>query len=274
MSDTYGDEVASQIRQIRETLKQVLELRRSIDSMAEELKQSGSLSKEKLRLLSDIATSATNSLNNLASATGFLQELRTSSGPLLSQFQSAIDNFQSTIQKAVGDLAPITAFSGVTVDLRDSISSFEVTTRVVNSNLHSLLENYSAIEGALGAHVNELRTFSSAMTALPEAMKSLQAVTSNIESTISNSSQTFDALHKRFADTERQIRQSTEGNGIGTLKQRLNLVAPSAAIGFLSSRYVLELSTGASIGWTAVTTLTVLSGLSVDFIVNFIRKKI
>ena len=83
-----------------------------------------------------------------------------------------------------------------------------------------------------------------------------------------------DALHKRFADTERQIRQSTEENGIGTLKQRLNLVAPSAAIGFLSGRYVLELSTRASIGWTAVTTLTVLSGLSVDFIVNFIRKRI
>lgn len=274
MSDTYGDEVASQIRQIRETLKQVLELQGSIDSVAEELKQSGSLSREKLKLLSDIATAATNSLNNLASATGFLQELRTSSGPLLSQLRSAIDNFQSTIQKAVGDLAPITAFSGITADLREAISSFGVTTRGATSDLRSLLDSYSAIEEALGAHVTELRTFSSAMTALPAAMKSLQTVTSNIESTVSNSSQTFEALHKRFADTDRQIRQSIEENGIGTLKQRLRLVAPSAAVGFVGGRYVLELSTAASIGWTAVTALTVVSGLSVDFIVNFIRKRI
>lgn len=256
MSDTYGDEVASQIRQIRETLKQVLELQGSINSVAEELKQSGSLSKEKLKLLSDIATAATNSLNNLASATGFLQELRTSSGPLLSQLKSAIDNFQSTIQKAVGDLAPITAFSGITADLREAISSFGVTTRGVTSDLKSLLDSYSAIQGALGAHVTELRTFSSAMTVLPAAMKSLQTVTSN------------------FADTDRQIRQSIEENGLGTLKQRLSLVAPSAAVGFVGGRYVLELSTAASIGWTAVTALTVVSGLSVDFIVNFIRKRI
>jgi len=256
VSDSYADEVASQIRQIHETLKQVLELQGSIDSMAEELKQSGSLSKEKLKLLSDIATSATNSLNNLASATGFLQELRTSGGPLLSQLRAAIDNFQSTIQNAVLDLAPITTFSDVTVDLREAINSFGITTRGVTSDLKSLLESYSAISGALGAHVTELRTFSSAMTALPAAIDS------------------FQALHKRLADTERQIRQSTEENGVGTLKQRLSLVAPSAVIGFIGGRYVLELSTAASIGWTAVTTLSVLSGLSVDFIVNFIRKRI
>jgi len=161
-----------------------------------------------------------------------------------------------------------------TADLREAISSFGVTTRGVTSDLKSLLDSYSAIQGAFGAHVTELRTFSSAMTALPAAMKSLQTVTSNIESTVSNSSQTFEALHKRFADTDRQIRQSIEENGLGTLKQRLSLVAPSAAVGFVGGRYVLELSTAASIGWTAVTALTVVSGLSVDFIVNFIRKRI
>jgi len=143
-----------------------------------------------------------------------------------------------------------------TADLREAISSFGVTTRGVTSDLKSLLDSYSAIQGAFGAHVTELRTFSSAMTALPAAMKSLQTVTS------------------KFADTDRQIRQSIEENGIGTLKQHLSLVAPSAAIGFVGGRYVLELSTAASIGWTAVTALTTVSGLSVDLIVNFIRKRI
>lgn len=94
MTEDYSDELAQQLEKIHTTLETVSDLQKEIKNVGDELKDTGRLSKLKLETLAEMAATATASLNNLADATGFLNEL--TSGRTAQQLKHLLNEFQTS----------------------------------------------------------------------------------------------------------------------------------------------------------------------------------
>lgn len=142
MTEDYSEELTQQLQLIRTTLESVSSLQQEIKNVGDELKNTGRLNESGLRQVGEMASTATAALNNLASAAGFLDELRKTSGPTVKQLTQSLHEFQQVLTQSVQDLTSgVSSLPHVLKSLEATSDTLDSQVRKQTTDLFTLIES-------------------------------------------------------------------------------------------------------------------------------------
>lgn len=135
MSNIFPDDLAAQIRQIRESISTVESLQKSIQSASAELLSAGRLSTETLQKLDEIAHTTASALVKVASTGAAIDEIRQASGKTIADLTASLQAATSTLENSVRNMA-----EGVMV-LPDVLKQLQQSTVTIQDGLRSAIKD-------------------------------------------------------------------------------------------------------------------------------------
>ena len=146
MTNDFSQDLAGQLEQIRTTLESVSRLQQEIQSVGKELAAAGRLSESNLQQLGEVSSTATTALNNLASASGFLNELQRTSGPTVKQLTQSLHEFQRVLTQSVQDLTSgLSSLPWVLKSLESTSDAIDTKIRTHTGDLFVLIESLTKV---------------------------------------------------------------------------------------------------------------------------------
>jgi ABC-type transporter Mla subunit MlaD len=146
VTNDFSQDLAGQLEQIRTTLESVSRLQQEIQSVGKELAAAGRLSESNLQQLGEISSTATTALNNLASASGFLNELQKTSGPTVKQLTQSLYEFQRVLTQSVQDLTSgLSSLPRVLKSLESTSDAIDTKIRTHAGDLFVLIESLTKV---------------------------------------------------------------------------------------------------------------------------------
>ena len=146
MTNDFSQDLAGQLEQIRTTLESVSRLQQEIQSVGKELAAAGRLSESNLQQLGEVSSTATTALNNLASASGFLNELQRTSGPTVKQLTQSLHEFQRVLTQSVQDLTSgLSSLPWVLKSLESTSDAIDTKIRTHAGDLFVLIESLTKV---------------------------------------------------------------------------------------------------------------------------------
>ena len=146
MTNDFSQDLAGQLEQIRTSLESVSRLQQEIQSVGKELAAAWRLSESNLQQLGEISSTATTALNNLASASGFLNELQKTSGPTVKQLTQSLYEFQRVLTQSVQDLTSgLSSLPRVLKSLESTSDAIDTKIRTHAGDLFVLIESLTKV---------------------------------------------------------------------------------------------------------------------------------
>jgi ABC-type transporter Mla subunit MlaD len=146
VTNDFSQDLAGQLEQIRTTLESVSRLQQEIQSVGKELAAAGRLSESNLQQLGEVSSTATTALNNLASASGFLNELQRTSGPTVKQLTQSLHEFQRVLTQSVQDLTSgLSSLPWVLKSLESTSDAIDTKIRTHAGDLFVLIESLTKV---------------------------------------------------------------------------------------------------------------------------------
>lgn len=156
MVNDDNDAFGSQLRNLQEAISKVSELQASVKIAIREFDEQRTLNGETLKVLDALTVRVAEAFDSLLKATGFLDELRRSTGPITTQVTQSLYEFQRVMTES------LQAVSSGLSSIPRTLSTLETTgdrlnddVRKVSTDLFVVTDNLSKLHDELLAKMRE-----------------------------------------------------------------------------------------------------------------------
>jgi hypothetical protein len=139
MSNSFPDDLAAQIRQIRDSVEAVNALRHSVQSASDELRGAGRASVDTMQRLDDISMHTAQVLDRVASTGQAIDEIKNETGTTLAELTIGLKDATSALERTVRGMSDgVTFLPDVLRRLQESDSAIQDSLQAVLRELADL----------------------------------------------------------------------------------------------------------------------------------------
>jgi len=156
MTDSSSQAFIERLVELQHAITKVNELRESVDEAMTEFESQRSLNANSLTALGAIASQTSEALDNLMKATGFLDELQRTMGPVAKQVSASLHQFQQAMAENVQKIdSGLSSIPRTLTKLESTSQQLNVEIRQTVTDLFVVSEKLSTSHSEVSARLRE-----------------------------------------------------------------------------------------------------------------------